>query len=146
MAANTIILDGDEVLFDTVFGLATVVVKPGTIKASGKSTVQGKKVAVKGDELEVEVSGCQYFSTTFPLPGYGTLKIAALGPDQLTKKTKSGNKPILLQGSVFIAKFEVDKASPAKVIPPSGTTVLDKTPFYMGTGKIVPSKDKVTGT
>jgi len=144
MASDTIILDGDKVIFDPIYGVASVVVKPGTIKASGKSTVQGKKVAVAGDEGNVEVSGCTYMSAAFPVPGTGILKIAALGADQLTKKTKSGNKSMMLKGSLFIAKFEVQ--SPAKFIPPASAPVSDPTPFYMGTGKLMPSKDKVKAT
>lgn len=144
MALDTIILDGDKVLFDPIYGPATVVVKPGTIKASGKTTVQSKKVAVKGDEAKVIISGCAYMSAAFPVPGTGNLKIASLGPDQLTKKTKSGNKPVVLKGSVFIAKFEVQ--SPAKFIPPASAPISDPAPFYMGTGKLIPSKHKVKAT
>ncbi|WP_024768084.1 hypothetical protein [Aquimarina macrocephali] len=144
MALDTIILDGDEVLFDPTYGPATVVVKSGTIKASGKTTVQSKKVAVKGDESKVVVSGCTYTSPSFPIPGMGNLKIASLGPDQLTKKTKSGNKPIVLKGSVFIAKFEVQ--SPAKFISPGSAPISDPLPFYMGTGKLEPAIDKLKAT
>ncbi len=144
MALDTIVVDGDKVLFDRTYGPATVVVKPGKIKATGKTTVQNKKVAVKGDEGKVEISGCTYISAAFPIPGTGNLKIAALGPDQVTKKIKSGGKPILVQGSVFIARFEVQ--SPAKIIPPGSAPVSDPTPFYMGTGKLLPSNDKVKAT
>ncbi|WP_298548745.1 hypothetical protein [uncultured Aquimarina sp.] len=144
MALDTIILDGDKVLFDPTYGPATVVVKPGTIKASGKTTVQGKKVVVKGDESKVVVSGCTYTSPSFPIPGTGNLKVASLGPDQLTKKTKSGSKPIVLKGGVFIARFEVQ--SPAKFIPPGSAPISDPVPFYMGTGKLVPAIDKLKAT
>ncbi|GAA4276749.1 hypothetical protein [Aquimarina mytili] len=144
MALDTIVVDGDKVLFDPIYGPASVAVKPGKIKATGKTTVKSKKVAIKGDEGNVEVSGCTYTSPAFPIPGTGNLKIVTLGPDQVTKKTKSGNKPVLIRGSVFIARFEVK--SPAKIIPPGSAPVSDPTPFYMGTGKLIPSNDKVKVT
>ncbi|MFD2563162.1 hypothetical protein [Aquimarina rubra] len=147
MAANTIILDGDTVVFDPAFGNAIVTVKPGKIKASGKSTVQGKKIAVKGDELQVEVSGCSYITPNLPQAGTGTLSIQPLTKDHLTSKTTSGGIPIIRKGNgSFKAKFVFDPGTPAKLIPPSGPTVLDTKPFYEGTGRIIPNKDKVKAT
>ncbi len=142
--ALEIIRDGDTVLFDPTYGPATVVVKPGKIKATGKTTVKGKKVAVQGDEAAVEVSGCTYTSAAFPVPGTGNLKIAALAPDQIAKKSKSGKKSVLLRGSVFIAQFEVK--SPAKLIPPGSAPISDPIPLYTGTGKLLPSNTKVKTT
>lgn len=43
-------IDGDKANFIPAFGKAIVIVKPGNLKASGKSTLKGKKICVDGDE------------------------------------------------------------------------------------------------
>ena len=142
MALDSIILDGDEVNFISTFGLAIVQVKPGKIKASGKTTVNGKKVCVEGDEKNVEVSGCSYMIPPFIVQGTGTLTIKQLVPDQLTQKAVSGNKPVILKGKLFIAQFNVD--APAKMPPPANTP--DALPFHIGLGKFVPGNKKIKAT
>ena len=70
-----ILVDGDTVLFVPSFGVATVVVQPGTLKGSGPSTYAGKKACVDGDEGDVSVPGCMYTTPQYSIPGSGTLKI-----------------------------------------------------------------------
>ena len=102
-----ILLDGDIAQFLPSFGAATVVVRPGTLRGSGPSTYQGKKVCVAGDEDSVQVQGCMYISGAFSTPGTGTLKIDQLGSNQKAQHTRSGGKKMLLKGAMFQAKFEV---------------------------------------
>lgn len=131
---DIVITDGDQAVFTPAFGAAIVVVRPGRLTGSGKSTLSGKKICVEGDEKKLEVPGCAYVTPQFIIPGTGTLKIAALGADQLTKKSKNEGKAILLKGSVFTAVFEVQ--NPAKD-PSSPPPKPDPVPKYSGTGQLV---------
>lgn len=128
-----ILMEGDTVQFDPTFGIAVVAVVPGKLTGSGPATLQQKKVCVAGDELQVAVAGCTYTTAAHAIPGTGTLKILALGGDQKATKTNSGGKPILLKGSKFQAKFEVQ--NPAKQPPPANTP--DPTPIHAGTGQFI---------
>ncbi|MBE9233718.1 hypothetical protein IQ231_19100 [Cuspidothrix issatschenkoi LEGE 03284] len=141
-----ILLDDDKANFNPTFGLATVIVRPGDLKASGKSTLNGKKVCIDGDEKNVSVPSCVYTTPIHSIPGTGTLKIAALGGDQKAKKTNSGGKPVLLKGSTFTAKFEVQ--NPAKKPPsaPGEPPTPDPTPQYSGTGTFITTNTKWQGT
>src|SRR5882757_4757427 len=98
---DIIIIDGDNALFMPVFGAAMVAVRPGKLTATGKTTVNGKKVCLAGDEKKVEIPGCVYVTPQFVIPGTGTLKIAALDAGQLSKVTKDSGKNIILKGSAF---------------------------------------------
>src|ERR1051325_6431235 len=105
--ADYVIMENDLAIFMPAFGAATVVVQPGTMKASGKTTISGKKICVEGDESKLAVPGCMYMTPQYVIPGVGTLKIASLAGNQTSKKTKSGKKAIIIKGSSFTAKFEV---------------------------------------
>lgn len=147
MALDTIIIDGDLAIFDAAMGEATVVVQPGTITASGKTTINGTAVCVEGDEASVEVAGCTYFTKIHTKPGTGTLKISALGGDQLTSKSKSGGKAVILLGTTFEAVFEVD--APAEDIKPvasGGSPIPDQKPSYAGTGEFQAANAKIKAT
>ncbi|MDJ0715449.1 MAG: hypothetical protein QNJ54_14685 [Prochloraceae cyanobacterium] len=136
--SDFILLDGDRANFNPVFGAAIVNVQPGTLKGSGESTLQGKKVCIDGDEKKVSVPGCTYTTPVYSIPGMGTLKIAALGGDQKAQKTRSAGKPMLLKGSTFTAQFEVQ--NPAK--QPSSTPIPDSMPQYSGTGTFITTNTK----
>ena len=141
MASKNIIIDGDIVKFETVPGITLVPPNPKTkIKASGKKTINNKKVCVKGDEKSPGVvANCGYISGSF-VGGIGILRIEELEKDQLTQKSFSENKSIILEGS-FKCKFEVD--TPGK--DASGTP--DPNPLYSGgKGKFIPSNNKIKAT
>ena len=143
--ADYILLDGDKANFMPNFGAAVVVVKPGDLKASGPATLNGKKVCIDGDEKSVSVPGCMYMTPQYSIPGTGTLKIQSLAGDQKAKHTKSGGKVMLLKGSNFTAKFEVQ--SPAKQPPPGpGSPIPDATPQYSGSGMFITTNTKFQGT
>lgn len=144
MALDLIIMDGDTVNFIPVCGAAIVTVKPGKMKASGKTTLNGKKACVEGDEKNVAVSGCSYMTPTFPVPGTGTLKIKKLASDQLTQKAKSGKKPLILKGVLFDSVFEVQ--SPAKLVVPGSPPQQDAAPTYAGKGRFISSNKKIKAT
>jgi len=143
--ADFVLLENDIANFLPAFGVATVVVVPGTLKASGPATANGSKVCVDGDESQVEVPGCSYMAPPHVIPGVGTLKIAALGGDQKATKTKSGGKAVLLKGSQFDAKFEVQV--PAQQPPPGpGPPIPDATPQYSGKGTFITTNMKFQAT
>ncbi len=140
-----ILIDGDIANFLPAFGAAVVVVQPGTLTASGPATLDGKKLCVEGDESSVEVPGCMYMTPQYSIPGTGTLKIDALAGDQVAKHTNTGGTPVMLKGSMFTAKFEVQ--SPAKQPPPGpGPPIPDATPSYSGNGSFTTTNVKLTGT
>lgn len=142
--SDFILIDGDTVNFIPAFGLATVVVQPGTLSGSGKGTVGGKPVCIEGDEANVSVPGCNYIAGAYSIPGTGTLKIDALGGDQTATKTNSPDKPVLLKGTMFTAKFEVQ--SPAQQPAPPAPPIPDATPFYSGNGSFQTTNTKWKGT
>jgi hypothetical protein len=143
--ADVILVHGDKAHFFPNFGPAVVVVKPGTLLASGSATLNKKKVCVDGDEATVSVPGCIYMTPQYSIPGAGTLKIAALATDQKAKRTRSSGKPVLLKGGNFTAKFEVQ--SPAKQPPPGpGSPTPDATPQYTGNGMFITTNAKFRGT
>jgi len=137
-----IVIDGDSVQFLPVFGVATVVVQPGTMQGSGPATFNGKALCIEGDEQNVSVPGCMYMTPQYSIPGIGTLGIDSLAGDQLANKTKTGDTPVILKGGQFTAVFEVQ--SPAQQ-PTSGPPVPDATPSYSGNGMFVTANTKFRG-
>lgn len=142
--ADFVLLDGDQVMFIPLFGPAIVTVQPAQMSGSGKLTVGGKPVCVDGDEGGVEVPGCPYITPVYPIPGTGTITIDALGPDQKAQETTTEGKAVLLKGSTFTAKFEVQ--SPAQQPTASGATVPDSTPQYSGSGSFITTNLKARAT
>jgi len=137
--ADTPLVDGDHAQFEPIFAAAVVAVAPGTITGSGKSVAGGKKICVEGDEASVVVAGCKYVAPPFVTPGTGTIKIAKLGPDQLSLITTDSAKKIILKGSYFIAKFQVQQAAVDPV-----TSAPDPSPFYPGQGHFITTNFKIT--
>jgi hypothetical protein len=141
--SDFILIDGDLANFLPVFGAAMVVVQPGTLAGSGPAKINGKAVCVEGDESRVSVPGCMYVTPQYSIPGTGTLKIAALGSDQKARAEKTGGKTLLLKGSKFQARFEVQ--TPAQQPPPGpGAPIPDATPSYSGEGMFVTMNAKAT--
>jgi len=141
--SDFVLIDGDQVVFLPAFSPAIVVVQPGKLAGSGPATINGKAICVDGDESKVSVPGCTYMTPSHPIPGTGTLKIAALAGNQKATKTKTGGKPVLLKGAMFTAKFEVQ--SPAQQPTPAGP-VPDGSPQYSGQGQFVTTNTKVSAT
>ena len=143
--SDFIIIDGDTAMFLPAFGAAVVVVQPGTITGSGPATHDGTSLCVEGDESSVSVPGCMYMTPQYSIPGTGTLSIDSLASDQVATKTKTGDTALLLKGSQFNAKFEVQ--SPAQQ-PPPGTSppIPDATPSYSGNGMFITTNVKFKAT
>jgi hypothetical protein len=143
--SDFILIEGDKAVFMPNFGAAIVVVRPGDLKGSGPATIKGKKICIDGDEKQVSVSGCTYMTPQYCIPGTGTLKINALTSNQKASKTKTGGKAVLLKGTVFTAKFEVQ--SPAQQPPPGpGSPIPDSTVQYSGQGMFDTTNTLFQGT
>jgi hypothetical protein len=138
-----VIVEGDMAVFLPAFGTAVVIVQPGVMRGSGKSTLSGKKICLEGDEGQLSVPGCIYMTSQHSIPGVGTLKIESLAGDQKSKKTKSGKKAIIIKGSTFNAKFEVQTpAQDPSTIPTQGAATPDASPQYSGKGNFQTSNVK----
>ncbi|WP_130734448.1 hypothetical protein [Flavobacterium sp. J27] len=139
---DQIIKNGDHVVFSSSGPIMLLPPLPITvIKATGETTINGKKVCVEGDEKKVEIS-CSYTVSPYIMPGSGKLKIQSLSPEQLTKKAKSGAKSLILKGKLFTAIFEVE--TPAKQPPP--TNAPDPLPLYMVKGEFITNSTKIKAT
>jgi hypothetical protein len=143
--ADFILVDGDQAIFLPNFGPAVVAAAPGTLKGSGPAMLTGRNLCVEGDEKNVIVPGCAYFTPQYSIPGMGMLKIASLAPNQKAMKTKAGGKPVLLLGGMFTAEFTVNV--PAMQPPPGpGSPIPDATPKYTGQGKFITFNIMLTGS
>jgi contractile injection system spike tip protein len=138
---DLVIITGDQAIFDPSFPPATVVAPPGVITGTAKEKINGLLVCAAGDEASVVVPGATYFTPSFPIPGVGTLTIESLATDQQARKAKSGSRAVILKGTKFRARFQVNV--PAQVVPPSGTPILDPTPTYSGMGSFVTTNTRV---
>lgn len=140
--SDFVLIDGDLAMFMPNFGAAVVVVRPGTLTGSGPGKACGKAMCVDGDEAQVSVPGCMYLTPQYSIPGTGTLKIDSLAGDQKAQTSKTGDKAILLKGSSFTAKFEVQ--SPAMQPPPGPSSPIpDATTQYSGSGSFVTTNTTV---
>jgi len=144
--SDFIIIDGDQAIFLPNFGPAIAVPFPGIITASGEATLSGQKVCIEGDESSVQVSGVVYMTPVYSIPGTCTLLIERLAPDQVAVHTRSASTPVILKGSQFIAKLQVD--SPAQQPPPGpGSPIPDAMTEYMGgQGMFISTNVKLKGT
>jgi hypothetical protein len=136
--ADYILMEGDMAMFIPAFGVAIVVVLPGTLKASGKPLLGGKKICLEGDEKQVSVMGCSYITPAYTVPGVGTITIKALAANHKTKTLVVSGKPVVLKGGKFEAEFAV--MAPATTPPPSATP--DSTTKYSGYGNFVTTNMK----
>jgi hypothetical protein len=133
-----VIIDGDLVQFLPAFPPANVIVQMGRMSATrfppsvpGSFTVNGKAPCVEGDEQRVMVPGCIYMTPQFSIPGIGTLKIEMLTPSNLTQAARIGGKRVIVRGTQFPARFEVQ--SPARQ-PPTGASAPMPDPITMYRG------------
>lgn len=143
--SDFIIVDGDMVVFQPAFGAATVIPVPGNISGSGKGTFNNAKLCIEGDESTVQVQGVTYFTSVYSIPGTGTLLIDQLASNQLAKTTTTGGTTLILKGSDFKAKFQV-QAPAMQPNPPPASPVPDSTTEYSGKGSFITINTKLKGT
>lgn len=137
-----IVVHGDSAVFLPSFGIATVVVAPGTMIASATPKA-GAAVCVVGDEASVMVAGCSYTTATHTIPGVGVLSIESLDSDQKARKIKSGGKAVILAAGQFNAKFQV--LGPAQQ-PAAPNPIPDAVTSYSGKGSFQSKNQRAKGT
>ena len=136
-----VLIDGDQAIFLPMFGVATVVVQPGRLRASGQAKLGGKALCIVGDESSVSVPGCMYMTPIYVIPGVGTLEIAKLADDQQATDSCNGGTALMLRGTQFDARFKVDTA--AQMPPPGpGKPIDDTLKQYDGKGLFVTTNVK----
>ncbi len=133
-----VVIHGDIVKFDQVFGNRTVIPPPTTISGTGKATISNKKMCIKGDEKQVKLMNVPYTTASHSIPGTGTITISALDTSQEAKKTVCG-QAVIIKGQKFKAQFLPDQ--PAKTPPPASAP--DPSTPSMGTGSFNTSQQSV---
>jgi hypothetical protein len=140
---DSILISGDQAIFNPIFAKAIVLPLPGFLIGSGRAKVQGRTIYVEGDEKKVIVPPCAYTSPPFVTPGTGRLSIESLAANQKARRVKSGGKAVLLKGSTFKAKFQVIlPATQVPPIPPAPDTTLQ----YSGTGTFMTTNFRAKAT
>ena len=138
-----VVKTGDQAIFNPTFPPAIVNVLPGVITGSVAALIDQTPACVLGDEASVIVPSCMYISGSFVIPGFGTLTIAALAPDQIAAHTTFMGKPAIMRGTLFTALFTVN--IPAQM-PVVGGTVPDPLPMYSGNGQFITSNVRFAGS
>lgn len=137
-------MDGDLALFEPTFGAATVIVRPGSLAASGAAKVAaGRKWCIDGDEASVAVSQCPYFTPQYGIPGSGTLTVQSLEPAHRCTKLRNTGAAALLVGPGFKAKLTV---SVAAMMPTPTGPQPDPTREYRGRGRFSTTNRTLRGT
>ncbi|MBP4001580.1 hypothetical protein [Pseudomonas koreensis] len=136
--SDWIVINGDTVTFDQMFGDRTVISPPTTITGSGKATINQNKICIQGDEKQVKLMNVPYTTPSHSVPGTGTLTIQALDTSQQARKTSSG-EAVIIQGQKFKAQFL--PSQPALTPPPASTP--DPASPSMGTGSFTASQQRV---
>jgi hypothetical protein len=135
MADDTMIVDGD--MIQITINPPTVVpqlIAPVALVASGFTKVSDKAVCIEGDELPPSLkSPLQYMSPPYVIPGMGKISVTLKSANKTSVATDN-DKKMLLKGSTFDAKFEVQ--SPAQQPSPGGP-IPDSSTSYSGTAQFI---------
>ena len=134
-----VLRSGDQAIFDTTFGSATVFAPPGIITGSSRSKVDGAIVCVAGDEASVTVTA-GYSTMSHSIPETELLTIDALAADQMATKAKGTRLAVLLRGSRFHARLQVTKPAQTPELVP------DPVLGYAGGGVFTTANAKVQAT
>jgi hypothetical protein len=135
VSEDVMIVDGDFIQITiNPPTVVPVLIPPVALVANGFTTVSDKKVCIEGDELPPSLkSPLVYMSPPYVIPGTGKISVT-LNSDNKTSVATDNDKKMLLKGSTFQAKFDVQ--SPAQQPSPSGP-IPDSTPSYSGTAQFI---------
>ncbi|HAS46057.1 MAG TPA: hypothetical protein DCS93_36580 [Microscillaceae bacterium] len=142
--SDFVIINDDEVHFKSNFSGAIIIPEIGYITGTGTATFQNQKLCILDDAKEVAVPNVTYIAPPrYMIPGKCTLKIDQLSDSQKAKHTHTkGGKLVILKGSDFKAKFEVNV--PAK--DPNNGQTDSKTTYDNGAGSFNTNNTKFKGT
>jgi hypothetical protein len=136
MSEDVMIVDNDQI--QITIDSPTVVpalMAPVSLQASGFTKVSDNKVCIEGDEIPPSLkSPLMYMNPPYVVPGTGKVSVTLKDANKTSVTTDDGDKKILLKGSTFDAKFDVQ--SPAKMPPNSGSTP-DPNSSYSGTAQFI---------
>ncbi|MFA0182980.1 hypothetical protein BCU22_022450 (plasmid) [Vibrio cyclitrophicus] len=142
--ASPVIVDGDLISFFPQFGPCTVTLETPppnvVIGGCGHAMVGDKKVAIQGDEAQVEFDAT-YITSTHPIAGQGKVTIQALHSSQIAPTVGSELPMLLIGNAPFTALFT--PTVPAKMPPPLDTPEPDLSP-KLGQGQFHASQVGVT--
>ncbi|MER2472401.1 hypothetical protein [Photorhabdus laumondii] len=131
--SKQLVVDGDTLLFEPLFGNRQVIILgPAIIRGSGHVQIRGKKIVMAGDEKKVQFQA-QYITPSHPAPGMGMVTIVQLDASQQVNFCRSP-ATIIVVGQQFIARFT--PTQPANN-PSSGP---DITAPSMGKGRFIASQ------
>ncbi|KAA1193604.1 hypothetical protein [Photorhabdus heterorhabditis] len=131
--SKQLIIDGDSLLFEPFFGNRQVTILGlATISGSGHAQIQGKKIAIVGDEKKVQLQA-QYITPSHPIPGLGMVTIAQLDASQQVNFCRSP-ATVIVVGQQFTARFT--PSQPAS----NPSTGPDITTPSMGKGRFIASQ------
>lgn len=140
---SRVMVNGDVVQFIPQFGARTIAVFTTIIPGSGHATIGGRKVCIKGDEKNIELT-TPYISGAYTVAGMAKITIEKLDSDQLASDCSS-QKALITQGKkTFKAKLEVLK--PAQLPPPANTpeVITGSNKYSDGKGTFIPSQGWVS--
>ena len=118
---------------------------PVPLVGSGTNVlVEAMPVCLLGDELPAELAGpLPYTAPPFIIPGTGKLTLT-LQPPNVTARTSSRGKPIVIKGQPFPALFTVE--TPATLPPPGGPVPDDPVEVKAGTAEFITTNATVTAS
>jgi hypothetical protein len=138
------IIRTDDCLKVTIQPPAVVLTLQFPVPLVGSGTnvlVQAMPVCLLGDELPAVLAGLlPYTAPPFIIPGTGKLTLT-LQPPNVTARTSSRGKPILIKGQPFPALFTVE--TPATQATPGGP-VPDPVEVKEGTAEFITTNAAVT--
>jgi hypothetical protein len=130
--SSWIVCDGDELIFEPMFGPRQVVLTvPAAIAGTGVATIGRRRMCVVGDEARMQWVA-QYFMPGYS-PGQGIVRIVMLDTSQIAKAV-TGRGPVVLEGLNFTA--DIRPTVPAILNSPAATP--DTMAPSAGRGKFIP--------
>lgn len=138
MAAKSLLLTGDLVMFQTMDGNPTFIPTPPIpINGSSSSDVLGRIICIEGDEKNVILPVYTYMTPTFPIPGIISCKIKQLDSSHLSSiATNNGKKILYVSSTSFIAEYQVIMKA-QQPPPPAGGGLQDPISTHTGKGNFI---------
>ncbi|MCC8459175.1 hypothetical protein [Photorhabdus aegyptia] len=135
--SKQLVVDGDNLLFEPLFGNRQVTIMGLVIiRGRGHAQIQGKKIAIVGDEKKVQFQA-QYITPSHPIPGTGIVTIAQLDASQQANFCRSP-ATVIVVGQQFTARFTPTQPAKTQIGVPDMTTPS------MGKGRFIASQYSVS--
>lgn len=115
---RTIVVDGDMLQFDPLFGNRQVTpTGPARIRGSGHATVNGRRICVEADTGPAVFKVPAQYQVPGHSPGMGIITIKSLTPNhKALQRTTQG--VIVTEGGKFLAEFTPTTPAMSSSVPP----------------------------